>query len=907
LKTFGRGCLVIYAGFAGWVAQCLQANEDHESEKCLLEGYAPGGPISEEELWRTNCVRRCISALLCREIQEFASGTQIGPNQGLVEKYHPGRQDGLALLRQVSLLTGKTVKLPLPNKLPFDLPSGLQLWGLRIFDGEEGKTYFNADHWPSSLKQPRFGEDVTDLFSPRAVKRRAFNHEAADGVLLAYTKFDRYQSRTQKRAIHAILTAPKRSIILVSLPTGSGKSLLCQLPSLYWTKAGESPVGKLSILVCPTVALVEDQFLSTSELFGSQKGQVFKVTGDTPAIQRDHVLQRVRSGNGAVCIMTPEALLGYAQEAVNNAAQDGNINMLIVDEVHLIDSWGAKFRPAIQRIANLRRQLVDCSEKVITLLLSATIKPTTRERVENLYSNNDDCFQFFDGSDFRVEHDFLRTRVKSDQSRRDLIHDALRILPRPLIIYTTTVEDADSYYDELSNEGYARIRIFTGKTKWRERETIIREWRNDHIDIVVATSAFGLGIDKQNVRAIIHATLPESLDRLYQEIGRGGRDGFPCLSWIITTPADLSTARGNALGELLTPPLIVLRWLAMLEDAEGVDIPGDTAVRLDLNARTEDVKRQSPKSGRTNLEWNQGVLLILERAGVIEAVDQVPVPKNDQMGMIFKILNLDMLIPGKTDKTRFRERLEAFIEPTREREQEVNKLGLNRVDQWSGGNENSCASEMLREVYYFPSSQSCGRCWYCRSIGITPSLTLSTIEKFKSIDLPPQKKITLNAGLSTRIGCRSRIGLIEYEPDKYSENIAPNLRSLISRLAEDGVQQFFCPRSYMQMVAGALKNERSSIGLTIPIDDLLSDALLVKRLEYLPSVVIAGDEQTSMAEGKKFWDAAESFDCLLTPHTRLILVVPRGFSNAPSHQALLADRLNIKQVVSAIQYIGSLD
>ena len=116
--------------------------------------------------------------------------------------------------------------------------------------------------------------------------------------------------------------------------------------------------------------------------------------------------------------------------------------------------------------------------------------------------------------------------------------EALRHVPRPAVLYVTKVNDAEEWHRRLLDTGFVRVRMLHGKTGREQRERIVDEWRNGEVDIVVGTSAFGLGIDYPHARSVLHACVPETLDRFYQEVGRGGRDGRASLSLIASTPRD---------------------------------------------------------------------------------------------------------------------------------------------------------------------------------------------------------------------------------------------------------------------------------------------------------------------------------------------------------------------------------
>jgi ATP-dependent DNA helicase RecQ len=137
----------------------------------------------------------------------------------------------------------------------------------------------------------------------------------------------------------------------------------------------------------------------------------------------------------------------------------------------------------------------------------------------------------------RYEFDLVSKQFDSPQARLRALLEAIEYAPRPTLVYTTLVEEAESLYEILRAEkGYRRIGLVTGESSLPgSRQEVVEQWTQDALDLVIATSAFGMGIDKADVRTVIHACVPESAARYYQEIGRGGRDGRQvialCLWW----------------------------------------------------------------------------------------------------------------------------------------------------------------------------------------------------------------------------------------------------------------------------------------------------------------------------------------------------------------------------------------
>ncbi|MCA9713728.1 MAG: hypothetical protein KC468_03425, partial [Myxococcales bacterium] len=217
----------------------------------------------------------------------------------------------------------------------------------------------------------------------------------------------------------------------------------------------------------------------------------------------------------------------------------------------------------------------------------------------------------------RTEIDLCMYHFDDARQRDRVVIDLLDLLPRPLVVYTTRVEDAQRIHTQMCRRGYGRLACFTGATGARDRRSIISRWQAGSIDLVVATSAFGMGIDKADVRAIVHACLPENAARLYQEIGRAGRDGHQALAVVLSTRRDEREAIRMATGQVLTAAKAIERWTALLKQARRDGPISTQALELSLDA---EVERIGPNTGQHHRRWNKALLVQLQRYGAVEVL-----------------------------------------------------------------------------------------------------------------------------------------------------------------------------------------------------------------------------------------------------------------------------------------------
>lgn len=491
-----------------------------------------------------------------------------------------------------------------------------------------------------------------------------------DPFLREATGYDAYVCPGQREALLSALCMPAGSTLIVNLPTGGGKSLVAQAPVLL-----DGPEAGLTLFVVPTNALALDLERRTRELLArrhpADARRLLAWTGDRDQTIRAEIKQRVRAGTQGILFASPEAVCGALLPALYQAAAHGGLRYLVVDEAHLIAQWGDDFRPTFQQLAGVRRGLLTaCPPDAAfrTLLLSATFPGPVIETLETLFGPPEHL-QMVAAVHLRPEPRYLCRRVGGFEEKRERLLDLLRHVPRPFILYTTTRDDARRWFAELRAAGYGRLACFHGETGGGERERIIEDWMAERLDGIVATSAFGVGMDKADVRTVIHAALPETLDRFYQEVGRGGRDGRASLSVTLFDETDQDIAHGMTSPTLIGDERGYARWSTMFLASDPQ--PDDPDLRLiDLTRVPGGLTRQSDY----NHDWNMRTLILLARAGLVQLESLRPrlsgasSGEEDTPGLAgddadwdgyFARIPVRILDGGLMDKARFEQRIGA--------------------------------------------------------------------------------------------------------------------------------------------------------------------------------------------------------------------------------------------------------
>jgi len=637
-------------------------------------------------------------------------------------------------------------------------------------------------------------------------RRRREPTAAADGALLRLTDHPCYRNPSQKAAMRALLTMPAGATLLTTLATGSGKSLLFQA-GIQWLQELQGSTDEVAtgIVLVPTVSLALDHIESIRHEVSPLSGCAAMVAGMT---DREAALLGFVQGSAPLLFMAPEMLLGKdrsrfldtaSPRADRPLAAKGRLAAVFIDEAHIIESWGRSFRPDYQRLPAVIDELRSRNPGLRVVLLSATIDKTALELLKRQYGRGE-FLQVSEGAP-RVEFDLAAHRFGAKEERDEVLERLLDHLPRPAIVYTTRVEAAVDLEARLRRRGYERLASFTGDTGAARRETVVKEWRSGELDLVVATSAFGMGVNHPGVRAVVHACVPESASRYYQEVGRAGRDGHQALSLVMAAPEDESDSVSLALGTVLTQEVAAERWEALVSAGRPLTSrDGRSRFRIDLRAAA----RRHPRPGLLNMRWNKALLVQLQRYGALE-VEELDESK-DMWGVAFASDWVRLL-----DRSPVPERALEELFQLRDKEQGSYRSAVEmfRSVLFPRGVDVPCQwADLFRMVDAArPWCDPCGRCPACRMAARPPSQTPT----------PGGIRYGGTAAVWTKSERLRRSPEVIFVPNSKE----PDLGALCRGLGDSGIEQWVVPDQFAVSVAGELRKQEGNPGLVLTWSDVL--------------------------------------------------------------------------------------
>lgn len=567
---------------------------------------------------------------------------------------------------------------------------------------EEGKYLIDSKDANFNWLNDDILNDFKNIFKKKTITSKT---ATGDYKLKKMTGFDSYKSSCQKFIIKALENQRVGTTILATMRTGGGKSLLFQYISKYENKG-------TTIVVLPTIALTMDQYESSSKFFNEENRKVYAYYEGVSDIEKKEIFNSLINNKVAILYISPEAILnGMFYNKIMECAEKGILNRIVIDEAHLVSEWGTFFRTEFQFLAVFRRKILRLTNNGLkTLLLSATITERNQEVLKTLYSEKNNFIEIR-GDSLRDEISFYKISCRDDYDRIKRIKQIIPLLPKPIIIYVSTIELANKYYNLAKEElGFYNVKVFTSKTSTKLRAQILKEWNEDKIDIIIATSAFGMGVDKKEVRSIIHAFIPESMDRFYQEVGRSGRDGYKSFSFLFTSlKEDKDYIKYLTRSKVLSTANILERWESMIKNPYE-KISGNE-YWLSVNTIPKHLYDKEYFGGK-NESWNEYVLLFFYRKGFIDILDIRLDESNKSRLLYIKIKEIEIM--------NNKEKFENLIKVLREKERSYVEEDKNNILSMIQ-NENICWGKNFEKIYKYTEAK-CSGCPVCRKKKINSNI-----------------------------------------------------------------------------------------------------------------------------------------------------------------------------------------
>lgn len=549
---------------------------------------------------------------------------------------------------------------------------------------------------------------------------------STDLFIQQLTGYNKYKTESQKLAVHGALNTPSGYTSLISLPTGGGKSLITQ--SVAYQYEG------LTIVIVPTVSLAIDQERSAKKVIKSdhKDEEIFFYSS---GVDQTSIINAIRNRTAKLLFVSPETLFinSSFKEVIADANKQNYLRNIVIDEAHIVADWGALFRVDYQCLEAWRKDLIYENSRIRTYLLSATYEDECVKLLKDFFCTNNQWIEIR-CDELRKEPQYILIKATSNKDKDSKVLELVRKLPHPMIIYVSNPYEANCMLKKLENAGLKNAKTFTGETTFKERKTLIQKWINNDFEIMIATSAFGVGVDKDDVRSVIHTYIPQNANTYYQELGRGGRDRLPCLSVMcINFKTDYASTFQKINKRVMTTEKICKRWIAMFNNMKSVrksnHIIIDTSIKPSyLNIEENEEIEYFTKVKNIDMNWNIYVLLFLRRYNFLQIKSVI----YDNYVYKFQITDVHPVLQcDQVDD----ENLIAEIEKCREKEYQDYLRGLNELRNAIKNYDHICWSEMFCNTYTCVD-EYCSGCGTHKNI-ISDYRRMSTLKKAIKSPLQP--------------------------------------------------------------------------------------------------------------------------------------------------------------------------
>jgi ATP-dependent DNA helicase RecQ len=343
----------------------------------------------------------------------------------------------------------------------------------------------------------------------------------AQEILLKYWKHDSFRP-LQKEIIDSVLDGQDTFALL---PTGGGKSICFQVPAMM--QEG------ICLVVSPLIALMKDQVANLQK----RDIKAIALTGGIHTEEIIDLLDNCQHGNYKFLYLSPERL---QSDWILERIKDLPINLIAIDEAHCVSQWGHDFRPAYLKISELKKYF----PKIPFMALTATATPRVIEDIKTELGLKDP--NFFQQSFERKNIAYMVFEIEDKLYRTEQI---LKKNPQPSIIYVRNRKSCLNMSTQLQSLGF-KATYYHGGLSAKEKDKNMQLWMSEQAQVIVATNAFGMGIDKDNVKTVIHTQLPENLENYYQESGRAGRNGEKAFSVLLFNNSDANQTEQQFLSVL---------------------------------------------------------------------------------------------------------------------------------------------------------------------------------------------------------------------------------------------------------------------------------------------------------------------------------------------------------------------